>query len=402
MIMADCKVKWNKTREVWYTRPYLGRDAARKPIQPYHEFPTAKTEEEAQELANIWAANLTADGRVRSALLADLLDDYTAMRLRKGASPNSIRSYKTFTGYVRKFLPTVNARDMKPLDFIRFEDRLLMPKEEKGQGLCQNSVRNVHDFIRGAYKFFVKAGICELNPMYDVDKPRLEHHEAQALNIGDFRKLDMQLKALLKPSVLNKRSYRKALNAFAAWLALRTGMRCGEVCAVRPGEVFRAARYIHVGGNVVEETGKKPYRRDVTKGRKCRNIGVTQSDLATIDAFMELRRAFCGSLPSDAPLVTADGGYCRATSVSRAFTSLAGKVDMPQGFTFHDLRHTHATWLLTHGVDLKTVSERLGHADEATTLRIYAHVLPGRDAYAATVFERAANEAAEYLEGVLQ
>ena len=196
--MTACKVKWSKAREVWYTRPYLGQTPAGKKIQPYKEFPTAKTEDEAQELANIWAENLTADGRVQSALLADLLDDYIAMRRRKGASPNSIRSYKTFTGYVRKFLPTANARDMRVLDFNNFEDRLLLPKEKRGQGLSRNTVRNVHDFIRGAYKFFVKAGICDVNPMYDVDKPVLEQHEAQALNVGDFRKLDVQLKPLLK------------------------------------------------------------------------------------------------------------------------------------------------------------------------------------------------------------
>ena len=400
--MTACKVKWSKAREVWYTRPYLGQTPAGKKIQPYKEFPTAKTEDEAQELANIWAENLTADGRVRSALLADLLDDYIAMRRRKGASPNSIRSYKTFTGYVRKFLPTANARDMRVLDFNNFEDRLLLPKEKRGQGLSRNTVRNVHDFIRGAYKFFVKAGICDVNPMYDVDKPVLEQHEAQALNVGDFRKLDVQLKPLLKPEVLNKRTWRKALNAFAAWLSLRTGMRGGEICAVRPGEVFRAAKYIHVGGTVIEEPGMKPYRRDVTKGRKCRNIGITDSDIATIDAFLELRKRFCGDLPSNAPIITVDGSYLRPNSVSRAFTNFAGKVEMPTGFVFHDLRHTHATWLLTHGVDLKTVSERLGHADEATTLRIYAHVLPGRDAYAASVFEQAAAEATASLEEVLQ
>ena len=400
--MTACKVKWSKAREVWYTRPYLGQTPAGKKIQPYKEFPTAKTEDEAQELANIWAENLTADGRVRSALLADLLDDYIAMRRRKGASPNSIRSYKTFTGYVRKFLPTANARDMRVLDFNNFEDRLLLPKEKRGQGLSRNTVRNVHDFIRGAYKFFVKAGICDVNPMYDVDKPVLEQHEAQALNVGDFRKLDVQLKPLLKPEVLNKRTWRKALNAFAAWLSLRTGMRVGEICAVRPGEVFRAAKYIHVGGTVIEEPGMKPYRRDVTKGRKCRNIGITDSDIATIDAFLELRKRFCGDLPSNAPIITVDGSYLRPNSVSRAFTNFAGKVEMPTGFVFHDLRHTHATWLLTHGVDLKTVSERLGHADEATTLRIYAQVLPGRDAYAASVFEQAAAEATASLEEVLQ
>lgn len=400
--MKTCKVKWSSTREVWFVRPYLGQTPTGKKIQPYKEFPNAKTEDEAQELADIWTANLTADGRVRSALLADLLDDYTAMRLRKGASPNSIRSYKTFTGYVRKFLPTSNARDMRVLDFTRFEDRLLMPKE-KGQGLSRNSVRNVHDFIRGAYKFFVKAGICEFNPMYDVDKPVLETHEAQALTIGDFRTLDEQLKPLLKPEVLNKRTWRKACNAFAAWLALRTGMRVSEVCAVWPGEVFRgAAKYIHVGGTVIEEKKRKPYRRNVTKGRKCRNIAITDSDIETIDAFLALRAQFCGKMPANAPIVTMNGDYMRPRSVSRAFTTFADKVEMPEGFTFHDLRHTHATWLLTHGVDLKTVSERLGHADEATTLRIYAHVLPGRDAYAASVFEQAASEATADIYEVLQ
>ena len=388
--MSACKVKWSKAREVWYARPYLGQTPEGKKIQPYREFPAAHDEAEAQEMANAWAANLTADGLVASALIADLLDDYTAMRERNGASPNSVRSYRLFAKYARKYLATSNARDLRVSDFNRYEQRLMVPKELGGQGLSRNSVINVHNFMRGAYKFFVKAGICDTNPIIDVEKPSPEHHEAQALNIGDFRKLDAQLKPLLKPEVLNKRTWRKALNAFAAWFSLRTGMRVGEVCALRPGEIYRAAKYVHVGGTVIEKKGKG------------RNIGIATSDIETIDAVMELLRSFCGDLPSNAPLLTVDGGYLRPNSVSRAFTTFAGKIEMPQGFVFHDLRHTHATWLLTHGVDLKTVSERLGHADEATTLRIYAHVLPGRDAYAASVFEQAAMEATADLEEVLQ
>ena len=42
---------------------------------------------------------------------------------------------------------------------------------------------------------------------------------------------------------------------------------------------------------------------------------------------------------------------------------------------FHDLRHTHASILLYKGVDIKTISERLGHADISTTIRIYLHVI---------------------------
>ena len=42
---------------------------------------------------------------------------------------------------------------------------------------------------------------------------------------------------------------------------------------------------------------------------------------------------------------------------------------------FHDLRHTHASILLYKGVDVKTISERLGHSDILTILNIYTHII---------------------------
>ena len=66
---------------------------------------------------------------------------------------------------------------------------------------------------------------------------------------------------------------------------------------------------------------------------------------------------------------------------------------LPKEITFHSLRHTHASWLIANGCDLKTLSERMGHADEATTLRIYGHLMPGRDAVAAQLFSEAKRRA---------
>jgi len=76
----------------------------------------------------------------------------------------------------------------------------------------------------------------------------------------------------------------------------------------------------------------------------------------------------------------------RPTSVSRDFSAMRDSLGLTEGTSFHTLRHTHATWLLVSGVDPKTVSERLGHGSVATTLRLYSHVLPGRDAQAAEGF----------------
>lgn len=379
---------------VWWCRLYLGRDAAGKAIRPYKRFPRAATEREAQELADTWAANVTANGAVRSARLADLLEDYTALRERNGASPNSVRSYGLFTRYVRRYLGTANARDLSVMDFNRFEQRLLAPRERGGQGLCRNSVINVHNFLRGAYNHFVDAGVCESNPIVYVAKPSPERHEAAALTEWDFEGLNDAIGGALRRDVRTVADYRAAVYAFAAWLSLVTGMRVGEVCALRRVEVNRPQLFIHVGGTVIEPKGARPYRRDVTKGRRSRNVAVTRDDISSIDAFVRQQNRFLGRLGSGAPLVTLDGSYMRPTTVSRAFGRIRDSCGLPRGITFHSLRHTHASWLIAAGCDLKTLSERMGHADEATTLRIYGHLMPGRDAEAARIFGEARRRAA--------
>ena len=55
---------------------------------------------------------------------------------------------------------------------------------------------------------------------------------------------------------------------------------------------------------------------------------------------------------------------------------LLRKSGLSSKFRFHDCRHTHATWLLEQNVDIKTISERLGHKSIRITLDTYAHVVP--------------------------
>lgn len=380
------KVKLNK-KGIWCCRLYLGLDAFGKPIKPYKSFPIAATKEEAQVLAETWASHLTADGKVKSARLFDLLNDYILLKQRNGASPNSIKSYRLFTNnYVAHYLRNANAGDLNVMDFNRFEQNLLASKDEGGQGLSRNSVLAVHHFLRGAYNHFVDAGICESNPLVYVAKPHPERKEAAALDEWDFAQLDKSLRSVAFGA---DHSLKDVVYAFAAWLDLRTGLRCGEMCALRRRDINRMVPYVHVGGNVVEDTGKKPYRRDVTKGRKCRNVTITQDDVTGINSFLSLQNSLVDGLTPDSPLITVDGSFVRPSDLSSAFSSIRDQLKLTKKLTFHGLRHTHATWCLMNGVDLKTLSERLGHADEATTLRIYAHVLPGRDSAAAQVFSDA-------------
>ena len=58
----------------------------------------------------------------------------------------------------------------------------------------------------------------------------------------------------------------------------------------------------------------------------------------------------------------------------------------------HDLRHTHASILLAHNVDIATVSHRLGHEKVTTTLSIYTHFVPNKDFMAADLLDTLWNE----------
>jgi integrase len=74
---------------------------------------------------------------------------------------------------------------------------------------------------------------------------------------------------------------------------------------------------------------------------------------------------------------------------SRSFKRIKERSGVREDLCFHDLRHTCATLLLREGVNVKVVSEMLGHASITITLNIYAHVLPDMQDSAANAMEAA-------------
>jgi integrase len=69
-----------------------------------------------------------------------------------------------------------------------------------------------------------------------------------------------------------------------------------------------------------------------------------------------------------------DGAPKSPLALTQEFMRFAGRMkDMPR-VRFHDLRHSHATELVRSGVNIKVISERLGHSSVATTLDTYSHV----------------------------
>jgi integrase len=175
-----------------------------------------------------------------------------------------------------------------------------------------------------------------------------------------------------------------------AMVALFGGLRLGEALALRWSNVDLDRKVIHVV-EALEVTAAHGIRFKAPKSKAGRR-DVTMPDVLAA-ALHEHRRAQLelrlqlglGKLPDDAlPFASIEGRPLSTIDVSVLWGRFAAKIDMPE-ITFHALRHTHASQLIDQGIDIATISKRLGHATPAITLGVYAHRFRQDDSKAAAI-----------------
>lgn len=245
---------------------------------------------------------------------------------------------------------------------------------EAGTGLSPKSVRNVHGMLHRAFKDAVRWRRVAVNPVDAADQPRKLSPEMSVWTAEQIRRF-----------VDHATGDRHA----AVWrLFALTGMRRGEVLGLRWSDVDLDAARLSIRQTVVEmSTG-------IVVGTPKSSAGVRTIalDAATVSALRRWRRAQLeermlmgeGWQDDDDRVATEpDGSAVHPNTLSRRFKMMCKAADLPP-IRLHDVRHSYATAALSSGVNVKVVSKRLGHADIAVTLRVYAHVLPGDDEAAAS------------------
>jgi integrase len=177
--------------------------------------------------------------------------------------------------------------------------------------------------------------------------------------------------------------------------ALYTGMRRGELMALKWGNVDLLANVIRVRKSL-EQTKAGGLRFKVAKTKAGRrNITLPDIVVETLRDHrrqqLELRVALGLGKLSDDALVFPDnleGAPRSPNAITKAWAAAAEALGVPD-VTLHGLRHTHASQLIDAGVDIVTISKRLGHASPNVTLQVYAHLFKNSDAKAADAINAA-------------
>lgn len=309
------------------------------------------------------------------------LAEYLTTWLADYAKPNvTAKTYERYERIVKHnivpHLGHVRLCDLKPLQIQSLYTLLLREGRKKGGGLSPLTVQHVHRLLRKALHQAVRWEIIDRNPADGADSPRVPRKEMHALDRDGLSRL----LPLLKGNKLH----------LPVLLAATTGMRRGEIMALRWSDIDLAAGTLRVARSLQQTRAGLEFKEPKSlRGR--RNIALAK---VTVDA-LKVHRAARDTGDGGLVVCRPDGTPWPPDQLSAEFHTFARR----HGFAirFHDLRHTHASNLLRDGVPVNVVSQRLGHAEPAITLNVYSHVLPGMQEEAAAKIDEMM---AEVLGGV--
>ena len=360
---------------VWELRVALGKDPVtgkyRQLSRTFHG-PARAADDALRDLVDKYGDG-SEDGI--GATFGHLLDKWLEESERMDLSPTTLRTYRAQVD--RTIRPRLGKVKLTQLTTKNLDDLYGQMKDE---GLSPKTIRNHHAIISSALHQAVRWGWVRENIAERAKPPRVTMRRVTAPSVEAVR------------SVIEAAEDRDPRLAPLLMLAALTGMRRGELCALRWTDVDFERCELDVSRSVVVVPGGL-----AEKGTKTHRFRIVALDEVGV-ALLLRHRANVEDWAQQAEVIVPDDAFVfshavdgskpfRPDNVTGFFTRVRDSLGL-HDVRLHDLRHFTATQLIGAGVDVRTVAGRLGHSDPSVTLRVYSHALEERDRAAADVMGR--------------
>lgn len=274
-----------------------------------------------------------------------------------------IRSFNKYDNFINLHInPILGEYEITEITSDILQDFISLKLKEgnlKTKGpLSSNTVFGIASVLKQGFKFALMQDLIIKDPTLSLKLPQATEKEVQALTRDEQKTIE---EYCLKH---NKSNYLGII------ICLYTGIRLGELLALTWDDINFEDKllYIKKTSYTSKVNGKNQIIIDKPKTKKSNRI-IPIPDKLLVLLQIQKRASSC-----DYIIATKQNKMVETRSYQRTFESILSKCGIKH-YNFHCLRHTFATRALELGMDIKTLSEILGHTNVAITLNRYAHSL---------------------------
>ena len=251
--------------------------------------------------------------------------------------------------YIVPEIGTILLRDLTAEKLSVFFSRL------QDRGLSCKSTRDVGVLLKTIFKVVKKKCHCDC-PGRDVELPAYRSKKVEVF--ADHEIAALAQKVLDAPDI----------TGLCVLLILNTGLRLGEICALRKSDIDFRSGFLRIERSAARVRDGSGTRLVVQAPKSNSSVRL----VAIPNDMLELLKATTQSIQRGNYLLTNTDTPMEPRTLQYRYRKLLERCGIRYR-NFHALRHTYATRCMESGVDIKSLSELLGHADIRTTLQTYVH-----------------------------